>query len=316
MSKVANAVKMIILLKSRGKMKASELANELEVDERMVRRYKDDLEQAQIYIDSIPGKYGGYVLQGRDYLLSLNLAEEELDALITAKEHLENNNFILSKEYNMALDKINAAKKESVDLNIEGTYFVKETRANYDFDMERKIWIDVKAAIITRNKIKISYSSLEGDCKSRMVRPYSIFQYKGAMYLVGYCEYRNDIREFKLSRIKQYEVLEDKFIMNNNFKVKDYMKNCFGIFNDEEIFISLKVKYPMAQIVKEKIWVDNQEIIEIKEDNSIIFRAKMKGLTEIKSWILSMGSNALVLEPESLREEIKEELKKGLNLYD
>ncbi|MBE6066081.1 MAG: transcriptional regulator [Clostridium lundense] len=316
MSKVANAIKMMILLKSRGKMKASELARELEIDERMVRRYKDDLEQAQIYIDSIAGKYGGYILQGRDYLLDLNLTEEEFDALITAKEYLENNNFILSKEYSMALDKINAAKKESADLNIEDTYFVKESKANYDFNVERKIWIDVKAAVITRNKIKINYSSLKGECKSRIIRPYSIIQYKGAMHLIGYCEYRKDIRDFKLSRIKQYKILEDKFIADNNFKVKDYMKNCFGIFNDEEMFISLKIKYPMAQIVKERKWVDNQEIIEIEEDNSIIFRANMKGLTEIKSWILSMGSNALVLEPESLKEEIKQELKKGLNLYD
>lgn len=316
MSRVANAIKMMILLKSRGKMKVRELARELEVSEKMVQRYKVDLEQAQIYIDSIPGKYGGYVLKGNDYLLNLNLDEEEFHALMTVKEHLESNNFILSKEYTMALDKINAVKKESIDFNIEGTYFVKEAKANYDSDIERKIWIDVKAAIITRNKIKINYSSLKGECNSRIIRPYSIFQYKGFMYVAGYCESRNAIREFKLLRIKQYEILEDKFVMDNNFKVKDYMKNCFGIFNDEEIFISLKVKYPMAQIVKETRWVDNQEIIEIEEDKSIIFKANMKGLIEIKSWILSMGSNVLVLEPESLREEIKEELKKGLNLYD
>ena len=47
----------------------------------------------------------------------------------------------------------------------------------------------------------------------------------------------------------------------------------------------------MAQIVKEKVWVKNQIITENRDENSILFQAKMKGKVEIKSWILSMGSS-------------------------
>lgn len=43
MSQVGNALNMLILLKSRGKMKAKELADILEVKERTIRRYKEDL---------------------------------------------------------------------------------------------------------------------------------------------------------------------------------------------------------------------------------------------------------------------------------
>lgn len=53
---------MIELLHARGKMKISELAELLEVKERMVRIYRDDIEMAGIKIDTTKGRDGGYSL--------------------------------------------------------------------------------------------------------------------------------------------------------------------------------------------------------------------------------------------------------------
>jgi len=41
----------------------------------------------------------------------------------------------------------------------------------------------------------------------------------------------------------------------------------------------------------------------------------MKGKVEIKSWILSMGSSVEVLEPETLRNELKKELEEMMKNY-
>ena len=62
MSKVSNVITMLELLQSGRKYSINELSNELEVSERMIRVYKEDLEKAGIYIDTIMGPYGGYVL--------------------------------------------------------------------------------------------------------------------------------------------------------------------------------------------------------------------------------------------------------------
>lgn len=62
MSKISNVLTMLQLLQSGRKYSISELSNELEVSERMIRVYKEDLEKAGIYIDTIMGPYGGYVL--------------------------------------------------------------------------------------------------------------------------------------------------------------------------------------------------------------------------------------------------------------
>ena len=62
MSKLSNVITMLQLLQSGRKYSVSELSKILEVSERMIRVYKEDLEKAGIYIDTIMGPYGGYVL--------------------------------------------------------------------------------------------------------------------------------------------------------------------------------------------------------------------------------------------------------------
>ena len=62
MSKISNVLSMHEYLSSGKKYSIQELADKLEVTPRMIRVYKDELEKAGIYIDTIKGPYGGYVL--------------------------------------------------------------------------------------------------------------------------------------------------------------------------------------------------------------------------------------------------------------
>ncbi len=294
-------------------MNLQEIADELEVSKRQVSRYREDLDKAGIYVTSTPGRYGGYSLDNKDYILGLNVTDEEYLTLLSAQEHLKHENFIGYEDLKSLVDKVGALKEnENV---MEFDFYIKSTKSNYNFQKEKKIWFDIKASIISSQKIKILYKSTKREAIFRVVHPYYIFQYKGSMYFAGFCEYRQEIRDFKISRIKKYEILKEKFQKNNNFDVKDYMKNCFGIFKGEELYIKLEIKYPVAQIVQEKIWVENQVIEELADKNAILFKAKVRGLTEIKSWILGMGSDVRVIQPDSLIEEIQKEAKQLLENY-
>lgn len=62
MSKVSNVLTMLEYLSSGKKYSIAELGEKLEVTPRMVRVYKDELEKAGIYVETIKGPYGGYVL--------------------------------------------------------------------------------------------------------------------------------------------------------------------------------------------------------------------------------------------------------------
>jgi predicted DNA-binding transcriptional regulator YafY len=67
--------------------------------------------------------------------------------------------------------------------------------------------------------------------------------------------------------------------------------------------------------IKEKIWHESQEI-HPQDDGSILFEAEVAGTDEVKFWIMSWGSHALVLEPESLRNEMKAEAKRVIGNYE
>lgn len=62
MSKISNVLTMIEYLSTGKKYSIKELSERLEVSPRMIRVYKDEIEKAGIYIDTIKGPYGGYVL--------------------------------------------------------------------------------------------------------------------------------------------------------------------------------------------------------------------------------------------------------------
>lgn len=312
MSKFSNILRMLILLKSRGKMKAKEIAEILEVDERMIRRYREDLEMAGIYIESTPGTNGGYTLNGYDYLMDLNLNIEEVAALNLAAEQLKSINFIYSNELESILDKINIAiSKKSENLNTAG-FYVKGNLSVASAD-ERKKCIDFNAAIVSGNKIRISYFSLTNGESERVIQPYAIFYYKGAYYISAFCEVRKEIRDFKISRIKEYGILDETYNIPKDFSLREYMKDSFGIYKDGSYNVKLKIEKPLSYIVSENVWVNNQKITWL-EDESIIYEAIMEGKTEIVSWLLSLGSKVTILEPIELKDEVKSEVEKMIKL--
>ena len=74
--------------------------------------------------------------------------------------------------------------------------------------------------------------------------------------------------------------------------LKDLVGPRFGVFQGEH--------------GKIKVWHESQKM-ETLRDGSTIFQVEVAGTYGIKFWIMSWGSKALVVEPESLRDEIRAE---------
>ena len=60
MSKLSNVITMLRIMQNGRKYSIKELSEKLEVSPRMIRQYKNELEEAGIYLESIRGPYGGY----------------------------------------------------------------------------------------------------------------------------------------------------------------------------------------------------------------------------------------------------------------
>ena len=158
MSKIANMLNMLHILKDKKVHSILNLAQELEVSERMVRQYKSELEQAGIYLKSYTGRYGGYQLD-------------------------ENSNF----------------------LKIEN-------------EVKEKMYVVMKDAIANKNKVKITFESVNSGVTQRIIHPAELFIYIDKWYIAAFCELRNEIRLFKLDDIKEYEILEDVYVDKNTIK--------------------------------------------------------------------------------------------------
>ena len=91
MSKLSNVLMMLQILQNKRKYSIKELSEKLEVSPRMIRKYKDELELAGIYIDTIYGPYGGYILN----------QEIKIEERIKNKENIK----IENKEYFNILSK-------------------------------------------------------------------------------------------------------------------------------------------------------------------------------------------------------------------
>jgi len=92
------------------------------------------------------------------------------------------------------------------------------------------------------------------------------------------------------------------------------MGSSFGVYQGPPIRIRVWFHPDVAGYIQEKIWHESQQI-HPQPDGSIIFEAEVAGTDEIRFWIMTWGSKAEVLEPKSLRENIRAEAERMVRQY-
>lgn len=313
MSKLSNCLYMIELLHARGKMKISELAELLEVKERMVRIYRDDIEMAGIKIDTTKGRDGGYSLSNTSLFPIKNMSQQEMDALTFSIQKLvSKGNDIYSKDAQVALDKLNAVRKVETNKD-RHIYFVQRSKPNYEFSNENQKYVQLQEALFTRRKVKIQYEKRFGERSERIIDPYGFVHYNEFFYCLAMCNDKKKKRMFKLSRMKDIRILYDTYKIPDNFDIREEFPK-FGLMK-EPLEVELLIYPPFAASVPESIWGENQKI-EHNNDGSILFRATMSGKESIKKWILGMGAAVEVIKPDSFRDDMIKEGRKLLKLYE
>ena len=202
-------LKMIKILKDEKIHNMKDIAEKIEISPRMVKQYKNELEQAGIYIESKRGINGGYSLNKELNNIDIGLTYQELIKLKEIEQYFnENQDFkkiigkiIESYEKNMNeadLKKINRIQ-ELGKINLKDTY------------------LSLRKAINRKNKVKIKYYSNDSGLNDRVIHPAEMFYYLEEWYVAAFCEKRNAIRLFKLNDIQEYEILDDEY---ENFELK------------------------------------------------------------------------------------------------
>jgi len=181
MGKLGNTLAMLKILETGRKYTVKELSELIEVSPRMIKEYKNELEKAGIYIETINGIYGGYVYnQKNNYDVSFSIKDvstlEKIVPLIDKKDKISVEN-LLEKIRTIVIysDKI----VDKID--------TKELKIKYNI---------ISKAIKNDEKIEFMYKN-----KKRMLVPHNFSFYKDYIYITGYSEKDKDLRTYNLLEI-------------------------------------------------------------------------------------------------------------------
>ncbi len=143
-------------------------------------------------------------------------------------------------------------------------------------------------------------------------------------YIIGYeHEFHHGIRTFKLSRIKQAELLETTYEIPSDFNPAKYFSNAWGIIGDSDGHsITIRLRFAAAVLHRlDEGGYPNMETIEQHQDGSrtIEIRAgtNKDGIPlEVLVWARSWGPNVEIISPQKLRELWLEEARELLRKYE
>ncbi|MEI6127297.1 MAG: transcriptional regulator [Pseudomonadota bacterium] len=165
----------------------------------------------------------------------------------------------------------------------------------------------VNEAVLKKKTVAILYHAMSSKKDTaRNVDPYRIWFFNGTFYLVGHCHLRKEIRIFALDRVVNLSITDEEYTIPEDFDFEDLMSGSFGAFHGTPEKVRVHFAASIAGYIEEKVWHNSQKISQ-QDDGSIIFEAFVAVNRELKFWILSWGAKAYVLEPDSLKEEIKTE---------
>lgn len=300
------------LLRLGQRYTATSLAEALEVSERTIRndlnflrdRYRAPLEHNR--------QQGYYYSDSTWRLPSISLSKGELFALTLGARMLEAYaGSTYSLELRSAISRLAERLPEQTWVDLQQIADERILfRAGAEINLDPEVWHQLEDACQTLRSVQMTYYTASRNTVSdRKLDPYVLHIYRGTNpYVIGYCHKRQEVRWFRVDRIKQLQVLETTFVIDPNFDAKDHLEM---IFQHEAggvpVPVSIWFDAPTAPYVRERRWHPTQDIQE-HCDGSLTLHMVVRGLNDLKRWVLGYGRGAIVKSPPELVELVRDEI--------
>ena len=143
----------------------------------------------------------------------------------------------------------------------------------------------------------------------RNVDPYRLWYSVGALYLIGYCHVRKDVRLFAVERIRSLNISNRPCQMPLGFDLEAYVRDALGAMRGPLIEIELLFNAATAAWVKDQTWHSSQKLTSLK-DGRLKMVLEVSDTPELVGWILHFGAGVQVIRPESVREKVRDKRRK------
>ena len=290
--------RIVYYLLQNGKATAPELAQKFEVSIRTIYRDIDSISSAGIPIYAMQGKGGGISILN-DYTLDKSLfSEQEQEQMLTALQGMvatteKNSNELLTK--------------------LSGLFQIKSTNwIEVDFSdwahrtPQQDTFNIIKEAIFQKRVISFCYFSGKGNKEKRNVRPIRLVFKSKSWYLYSFCLLRNDYRFFKLTRIKELEMLSETF-------TQDFTPTKIEKQIQVENTVAVKLKFDRQAAFR--VYDEFTDSITEDSQGNLYVQIDLPDNEVLYSYVMSFSDSVEVIEPQSIREQMKKRLQKMQEKY-
>jgi len=161
-----------------------------------------------------------------------------------------------------------------------------------------------------KNRVEIRFvhqKYWEDESTNRHVEPYALKEFKNRWYLLAKDLKDGQIKSFGLDRLTELKILTKSFEFPGDFDVNEHYKYCFGIISPnserpEDVILSFNAF--QGKYIKSLPLHESQEVL-IDNEEELRIRLKLFLTHDFFMELLSYGTNLEVLQPESLRYELK-----------
>ncbi len=169
---------------------------------------------------------------------------------------------------------------------------------------------------------EIEYQPIGKNASRREIEPYAVVFYQSSLYIIAAAaEIAEDqpdrIRHWKLDRFVKATALDRWFKRREDFDLQQHLGQSLGIFSAEGPAKNFRIRIGSraARWVIEDPWHPDQEIDRLP-DGDIVLTVRAAHELEIIPRVLSLGSEAEVLQPSSCRQAVAETIRSMAQRYE
>lgn len=303
--KLDRLLAITMLLLNRKRVSAAELAERFEVSLRTVYRDMEAINLAGIPVVSYPGADGGYEIMEAYRLERQLLTFEEMQSIIVA---LRGVRATLDEDQVAALlDKVGAmiagtGRTGGGSGPAGGQELVIDLNPWHDGERERELLASLKSAIRESRIVRFGYTSGSGETTTRDVEPASIVLKGYSWYLYGYCRLREEARIFRLSRIEELRVADERF----DPRAADIARLSYASWGRRTAAANVRLVLRVHPRAKARaLDYFARECIAVEADGTLVVTAEQPEEPWLIGYLLGYGADLLVVEPASVAAAVR-----------
>lgn len=316
-------ISLVLLLRTRGRMTAQALAEELEVSERTIYRDLDALSAAGIPVCTMAGTNGGIYLDEayRHSLTTLSRAEVQSLFIASGIGPLKDLGLARASEESHLklledLPRIHRAEVERMRQRFyidPANWFQRSQPSPFFALLQQAVWED--------RPIWITYQPVETPESERLVDAYALVAKANVWYLVGRKQ-DGAFHNYRVVRLKNVRLADGHFERDPAFDLPTHWEESCRKFEQESYdrhppYQAVFRVHPAAYWYFPGYLEGRYEQIEAADESGwIVVRVTLDSMEEARMRALGLGAALRVVEPEELRLSVIETARTVLECYE